>query len=326
MPSPRDPARQSLVRRLTPWVIGLAILGWMIHLIPRAELARAIEGVSVGRVIAAIVVGNSVGLLLDAYSIGAVLRPALPTVKIPFWDVVRIRGTTYLLGIVNYGAGQGGIAYYLVRRYGVPTAEAVGAVMLVAGVSLAVVALAAAAGVGLGGTPAHPALRLCVLGMASIFPAYLAVLALRPTAARKLAILRPVIDVGLRGNLLGVLARVPQLLLMLAMHALVMREFGVEPTVTAVLTLLPLVFFVGVVPVSPFGLGTAQATAVVLFAPFGTAATDDARQAAVLAYSLTTQMVALVVQALLGLGCWLWLRRTTTRTAPSGAPPKTLSD
>ena len=322
MPSPEDPAPPSLVRRLTPWVVGLAILGWLFHLVPRAAFAQAIAGVSVGRVVAVIVVGNVVGLLLDAVSIGVLLRPALPSVRIPFWDVVRIRGTTYLLGIVNYGAGQGGIAWYLVRRYGVPTPEAVGAVMLVAFVSLAVVALAAAAGVMVGGTPAHPALRLCVLGMAAIFPGYLAVLAIGPAAARKLAILRPVMDVGLRGNLLGVAARLPQLLVMLAMHAIVMHLFGVRPSVTAVLTLLPLVFFVGVVPVSPFGLGTAQATAVLLFAPFSTAATEDTRQAAVLGYSLATQMVALLVQALLGVGCWLWLRAT----AGSLPRPKTLSD
>ena len=91
-------------------------------------------------------------------------------------------------------------------------------------------------------------------------------------------------------------------------NQLAMRLFGVHPSVGQALTLLPLIFFVAVVPLSPFGLGTAQATAVALLAPFAQGTSEDARQAAVLAYSLSFQMLGMLVQALVGLA---FLRRVT---------------
>ena len=134
------------------------------------------------------------------------------------------------------------------------------------------------------------------------------VVAIRPPFLARIRLLQPLFEAGLKGNLVGLLARTPHVFILLLGHFLAMRVFGVRPSPGQTLTLLPLVFFVAVVPVSPFGLGTAQATAVALFAPLAAWPTADGRKAAVLAYSLSFQILGMIVQALLGVA---FLRRVT---------------
>ena len=87
-----------------------------------------------------------------------------------------------------------------------------------------------------------------------------------------------------------------------------MRFFGIRVPPSQAIALLPLVFIISVLPISPSGLGTAQAAAVTLFAQFAHGATLEDRRAAVVGYSLGLQFLALFVQAVLGV---YFLRRTT---------------
>jgi uncharacterized membrane protein YbhN (UPF0104 family) len=75
------------------------------------------------------------------------------------------------------------------------------------------------------------------------------------------------------------------------------------------LALTPPVLLAGALPVSPAGLGTMQATQILLFSPFSAAATAPAREAAVFAFSLAFGLLGLIFQALTGLVCLALLRR-----------------
>jgi uncharacterized membrane protein YbhN (UPF0104 family) len=171
--------------------------------------------------------------------------------------------------------------------------------MLIMGVNVVAVALTALVGVLLGGTPAAPAVRTIVIALACGFPVYLAVIAARPTLLARWRLLAPLFDAGLKGHAVAVLARLPHLGWLLVGTYVAMRLFHIEVPVASALTLLPLVFVVAVLPISPSGIGTAQATAVALFSPYASAPT-------VLACFLAFQVCALVTQALVGL---VFLRR-----------------
>ena len=82
-------------------------------------------------------------------------------------------------------------------------------------------------------------------------------------------------------------------------HYVAMRAFGIRPPLWSFLTLMPVVSLVTALPISVQGLGTTQLAAVYFFAPYaeGTLAT---REATVLAYSLTTSVLALLF--MLGMG------------------------
>jgi hypothetical protein len=308
------PARVKLV---LPWLVAIVVLGWLFTTVPGDALVGALRRVPLRLYLVLVVAHATATLLADGLACLITIRYALGARVLRYLDAVTIRGATYLLGLVNYGVGQGGIAYFLNQRHGVPLPEAFGVVLLMAGINVSLVAAAAAAGLIFGGAPAQPALRAVVLTLACVFPAYLVVLAWRPGWLARIRLLRPLFDAGLKGNLMGLLARTPHVVVLLTGHFLAMRLFGVRPTPAQTLTLLPLVFFVAVVPVSPFGLGTAQATAVALLSPLAAFPREDDRQAAVLAYSLSYQALGMIVQALLGVS---FLRRLTRPSSVETGP------
>lgn len=288
------------LRALGPWLVATATLAWLFHMVPFAQLRTAIAGVSLPLFAGLVVLYVGCTLMADSAAVWATFRRSLPDVPLRLGEVLRLRAASYLLAVIHYGAGQGGIAWFLKSRHGVPVARAAGAVMLTTGVNAIMVAGSAALGVMLGGAPSAPGLRALVLGLGCGMPAYLAVIAARPRFLAKLSVLRPLFDAGIGGHMAIAAARLPHIAVLLAGNYAAMRLFGIHPPVGEALALLPIVFIVAVLPISPSGLGTAQATAVALFSPFAPGADPQARQAAVLAYSLGLQFGALVVQAVVG--------------------------
>src|SRR5262249_20974318 len=150
-------------------------------------------------------------------------RRALPDVPLTYRDTLEIRGATYLLAVVHYGAGQGGLAYFLHRRYGVEVARTAGAVMLVMGVNVVVVAMCAFVGILAGGAPEAAALRWTVLALAAGFPVYLAIIALRPRFLTRVRLLQPLFAAGLGGHAVAIAARLPHMAVLVAAHFIAMH-------------------------------------------------------------------------------------------------------
>jgi uncharacterized membrane protein YbhN (UPF0104 family) len=300
-----EPARgaSSIARRLAPWAVALGLLAWLFHMVPVDELEHALRNAPLGWFAGFVVIYVAGTLAGDTFATWATFRSALPEAGLELHEALELRGASYLLAVVHYGAGQGGMAYFVNRVHKVPLARAAGAVMLIMGVNVVVVALIAFVGVLAGGAPASPSLRLVVLGLAAGFPAYLAVIAAKPAFLARRALLAPLFDAGLRGHAVAVAARLPHIAWLILGHWTAMRLFGVNVPPAQALTLLPLLFVVAVLPIAPSGIGTAPATAVALFSQYAA----DGR-AAVLAYALALQFGAMILQAAVGLA---FLRRVT---------------
>jgi hypothetical protein len=52
-------------------------------------------------------------------------------VRVPYRDILPVRATTYILSLINTQLGQGGVAVYLHRRYGIPFWEITGTVVFI---------------------------------------------------------------------------------------------------------------------------------------------------------------------------------------------------
>ena len=100
------------------------------------------------------------------------------------------------------------------------------------------------------------------------------------------------------------------------MSFLNLRAFGIEIPLVQALLLLPVVYFVSVLPISVQGLGTSQAMMVLLFTRFVPADVANPKSL-VLAASLAGQLIATVVQLVIGIVCLRSpLGRSLLRTAP----------
>jgi N-methylhydantoinase B/oxoprolinase/acetone carboxylase alpha subunit len=78
-------------------------------------------------------------------------------VSLSYRETLVIRGSTYLLALVNYGVGQGGIVYFVHRERGVALARAVGITLLIMGINLVTLVLLADLGALLSHDPGEKA-------------------------------------------------------------------------------------------------------------------------------------------------------------------------
>jgi hypothetical protein len=323
-------------RRWLPWLTWLAagaLLATLALRLPRAQLLHALAtgpAWSVGLCSAAVVVSV---LLADAAA--TVTAFAVTGLRCRWTAVLLARGATYLLGLLNFAVGQGGLGVFL-HRAGVPPRRALGMLLFLMGTQLA--ALAAVAGAGLAaevlvdahgghggaaggagmagamgtmGTAARPA--LLVLGaLGTAFAVGLAVLAWKPAWLTRHEILAPIFAAGGRGMLRAVAARLPHVLLMNGGLWLALRLWGVALPLARGMVLLSVVVLITVVPIAPSAIGTFEVGVVDMVAPYapgGPAGPVAAQRAGLFAFTLVYHAFSIATQALVGLACLAILTR-----------------
>jgi len=287
------------LRRLLPWLVGAAILAALLYRVPFAALRGGLVHGPWGWLSAYTLPVILLTLVADAYATFVCLKIAGE--PRPAGTLFLVRGATYLLGLLNYALGQGGIGLYL-HRTGVRAVRGTGIVLFLLIVNFGALVAAAALGLLLGeggwtGTLRGTALALLAAGLA-----YLGVVALRPAFLAEREVLAPLFAAGPLGHLAALAGRMPHLLLLLLGHWGALAIWGIHVPLPQALARLPVVLLASVVPLSPSGLGTVQAAQVLLFAPY-------ASEAAVLSESLAYSFLGLTAQALVGAGCLMLLRR-----------------
>ena len=134
---PTGPPRPGLVAQIVPWVIALACFAYLYF---KVQGVASSHGLSVVSYLARTFAGvdwNSWLLLMVPYSACFFLIDSLIAWRVINWfnapvryvDILPIRGSSYILSILNEQVGKGAMALYLNRRHGVPGWE-VGSSML----------------------------------------------------------------------------------------------------------------------------------------------------------------------------------------------------
>ena len=234
-------------------------------------------------------------------------------VPVPYRDVLPVRATTYILSLVNTQLGQGGIALYLHRRYGLPFWEITGTVIFISFVEVYQLALYSFVGAAVAGELGH----IAPLPVYVALVVYLAVHLWwfsRPRGGRfgEARLLTAFRRARPRHYLQLLLYKTPNLLAAVTVHWLALPLFGMHVPFTTLLTYLPLVFFFAALPIAAAHLGPSQAAWVYFFRGW-------APEAGLIAYSLAAHLTFMLMNSLIGL---LFLRRASRELAehPTAAP------
>lgn len=291
--------------RIAAWVVTAAALGWLFWKTPVTEVLAALKQAAPWTV-PAVVAAVALIYVADSFAMWKTFGWFLA--KLPFRDVLLVRGATYLLAAINYSVGQGAIVYFVHRARGVPVMRGVATVLLIMGTNLLVLLMLVTLGLGLSTT--RPPGLLPVVGIAW---AGLAVYAVIVLAKPRFLVSRPVFDVllsaGLVGHLKAMLVRLPHITALLIYQLVALAGLGVHLPLGTALAAIPVVMFIAVLPISVQGLGTTQAAMVLFFAPYVPAGAHDPR-AVILGASLGAQAIATVFQIVTGFLC---LRTRTAR-------------
>jgi len=299
--------------RILAWAVTISLLVYLFHSISFTEIRTALTSASSWAIptFVVLVLGVYLG---DSFAIWKTFGWFVARLSFP--EVLIVRGATYLLALVNYTVGQGAIIYFVKRSRGVPLLRGTAAVILVMGINILLLLLFASLGL-LIAPDVPPALYRIVLGAYGALAVYLVLLLLRPRWLTS----RPIFDVlfaaGLSGHVRALAVRVPHLAALMAFTYASLRAFGIEVPVAQAIACLPIVYFISVLPIAVMGLGTTQAALIYFFHGYVPGATPAGARASILAASLVSQAVALVVQGLIGAYC---MRNQLARQLSEPAP------
>jgi hypothetical protein len=302
---------------LLAWVVTLAILAYLFHTIPLNRVIEAIHSAKVWTVPALVILIVCI-YLADSLAIRETFRWFVA--PLTYGEVLVVRGTTYLLALVNYTVGQGAIVYFVNRTRGIPVMRGTAAVLLVMGTNLLVLLLLASLGMAIS-SDIPPQLRYIVFAGYLGLSLYIALIVWKPHWLRNRPLFDVLLSAGLKGHLLAMLVRLPHILALMVFTFTSLSAFGIVIPVHKAIFYLPIVYFVAVLPISFQGLGTSQALMIHFFASYSTAPTIDGRKAAVLAASLVSQALATGIQVMIGFIC---MRTNLARCLKRSAPTKTI--
>ncbi|MBT3182827.1 MAG: flippase-like domain-containing protein [Deltaproteobacteria bacterium] len=272
------------IKQIAPWGIAIAIFVYLFQQYPPSKVLDAIRLVNIPAFIAFSISYFLILYLIDAWSMTKVIKRFSHPVK--FRDILAGRGVTYLIMILNYAASQAAFGYYLKRKYDIPIFKALGIFLFIVYIDLMwIITLAfigslfqkyAVAGVDLGYT-----IQLITIVAYAGTLIWLAFWRRLPEKLIGRHIRIPIIE-GLRKKeafhifenaklsdyLKTALLRMPiHITIILSMYVL-FWTFTVEISLVRILGNVPVVFLIGTLPITPGGLGTANAAMVELLSPY----------------------------------------------------------
>jgi hypothetical protein len=288
--------------RAAAWLVTAGLLFLVFRNMKFAEVAASIRGAA-SWTVPACLVGVAAIYLGDSFAIWKTFGWFLA--RFSYAEVLVVRGATYLLAAVNYNVGQGAIVYFVHRARGVPVMRGIATVLLIMGINIVALLLLASAGYAV--APAVP--RALPLGLVVAWTGlglYALVAARKPAVVARRPVFEVLLSAGLAGHGRALLVRVPHIAALVGYQTAMLYAFGVEVPLGQAFAVLPIVFFIAVLPISVQGLGVTQWAMTFFFARYA----PGGQSAPVVTASLVSQAIATTTQVLIGLAC---LRTRTGR-------------
>jgi hypothetical protein len=303
-----------LVRQVLAWLAGAAVVVIVAIRLPLDAFERAMG--SGPHVRLALVDLAIVAVMLATDSIATWLALRVAAIRLDFVRLVAIRGATYVLSLVNYVAGQGGLGVYL-HRTGVPGMRAASATLFLVGTTFATLLLLTTGAWALPGADVANAgvWWLLVAGCAA-FATYLVVIAIAPPFLARRALFAVLFEAGPRGHGIAIAGRIPHVIVIVLGHWVALRVWGIDVPFLFAAATMPAVVTAAVLPISPAGFGTTQAALVLLFADYAPGATHDDRAAAMLGFAVVHFVYSILAQAAVGLVSLPFANRFTAARSP----------
>ena len=300
--------RASLARRAIPYVVTIAIFALIFWRIPLGKVGDSLRQVPVFSFFAIFLPYSLFYLMIDSYCLTWVVRRFNAPMK---WsDVLPIRGSMYVLALLNTSLAQGGVAYYLHRKGGIAFLGALSSILFIAMLEVYQLFMFSTVGV-LFYPPADPTqarligiLRIVYVLAWTMLALVIAFFALARRSqrirgwverSRAGAIATTFLDARPLDYLAVLAIKAPNFLGSLVAQYFALTLYGISLPFFKLVLFLPLVFLAAALPISVAHLGTSQAAWLLFFSG------GDVTAPKILAYSLAAQFIFMLCNALIGL-------------------------
>lgn len=320
----------SYIRKIAPWCVAVAIFAYLFRQYPPQNIYGSLRFVDIPFFCVIAVSYFALMFLLDTYSISRVLNAFghEGTVR----ELLPARGLTYLIMVINYAAAQAAFAFYQYRRHGLPISKMLGIFGIIVISDLMILATLAFVTTFFTTWPfeiwgmniAH-FVRIFTIAFYAGFVATVVLVRKCVQSGffkrlRKNKILNLVATTRAKNYANVFVSRLPVHVFIMCGMFLAIKTFNADISFLNILSNIPLVFFIGSLPITPGGLGTSNAALVELMKPFVTspAITSGAVSAGDLlfSFSLVWMFANYVMKALTGLICLKFTSKDLFKPTP----------
>lgn len=316
----------SYIKHLAPWAMAVLIFVYLFHVYPPKNIYNSLQYMNIPLFCAISIAYVIAMFMLDTYSISLVLSRF--GYKTPFTELLSARGSTYLLMVVNYAAGQAAFAFYQYRKYGIPISRMLGVFSIIVVVDLFILVTIAFVATfftswpfKVGSMEIGTFVRIFTAAIYSGFA--LIVILLNKFSRLKIfgrllknKFLHLIATTGFLDYVSVGISRLPVHIFILCGMYVAMHAFMDVPFVN-VISNIPIVFFIGSLPITPGGVGTSNVALVELFKPFvsNPAISSGAISAGDLlfSFSLAWLFANYLMKALIGVVCLKFVSRDLFR-------------
>ena len=304
------------LRRILPWFLAAILLYVLFSRYPLTDVLHAASHIDTGLFILFILGYFTYFTLTDCWSLQRNLADF--GVSGSFVKITRLRLASNLIMVLNYGLGQGVLAYLVGRHYHVSFPRVSGILLLQLAtdlylmISISTVATLLTP-VIVGDYNLVPFIRI-VWAMASMVFLVIVLIPVRTgssasTGGKSLENLFSVVrEVRLPHLLMLALRRLPLHFATSTYLFFLAPAFGVQLPFMKVLAQLPLTVVIGAIPITPSGLGTVQITSIALFSDQLTGPAIDAGTTSaaemIFAMSLCFTLALYVLKMVTALFCY----------------------
>jgi Uncharacterised protein family (UPF0104). len=286
---------------MLPWLVGVAILTYLIWSIEINPLLNALSHADVPLYLAMLAAFILVNFIADTQNMHTILKYSKNA--IPFQDSMIIRGASYLLMIIDYTLGMGSIVYYLNKYKGIAITRGTGCMLFlnyITHVSLLVMAIAGCLVAAATGALSPLLSNIAVVATILLVIAVLSILLLKllpdKSFMKKIKhseMMKLGIESPFSTYLMNTLYRCGFYFTFVIFFYVAVRAFNMAIPFAEMIACVSVILLVISIPISAFGLGTSQAAMLLLFKGYGT-------QAQILAFSLTYSASIIILRGIIG--------------------------
>jgi len=296
---------RSWVMGSIPWLVTVAILVWILRTTDMLAMWRAVEQANWVFFFGSMLTLFALLWVVDSAAILWIYkRFHAPTMKLT--DVLPVRGTTYIVGILNYAAASAAMAFYFRRRWNIGIVEGGSSLLVLLLVDLGLAIISTAVGSFL--LPEQFRGMAIVLGAGFAAAAAAHLLFWRaPWKWGPLEVIRNwprlhgfraarVLDYATVG-----LLRLPVTAIYICMHMATLMAFNIHVPLERMLVYVPVQMVIAVLPIGVSGLGAGQAAQRLLYTEWAEQTHGVDAMATVDAYGLALFLGFLLPRVLIGL-------------------------
>jgi uncharacterized membrane protein YbhN (UPF0104 family) len=260
--------------RLLPWLISGGIVAYLALTTDIPRFLDILGSINPWRFLLVTVLGMTVVFTLDSFCLKLLFRRFMGAVT--YREMLSVKGTSYFLNIVNYNAGAGAVALFASKKKGFGFLESAGVMLFLNAMDIFALALLVAIGLTLGPDVLSAtersglswtclALGLVLLGTI-VFWVYKA--PFLPRKVREFRIFYPFRESRVLDYPFFILLRTLFVVQYVFIHWGFLKVFGIHVPISHLLVYVPILTFIGVLPISIAGLGTTQVALRHFIAPY----------------------------------------------------------